>query len=113
MNPQNSNTNAGANDNGERKQRMRSAIMGALVETGETSNLRDLTRSWLVEEGWHNKLKEHCLYIINQKGVENIGVDELIQEVSPMAREMVPDRLRDQLVQNVREFLEKNQNLMQ
>lgn len=69
--------------------------------------LKELLRARLKECGWRDQLKEHCREIISRKGLANITVDGLVQEITPKGRSTVPDYVKKELLQNIREHLEK------
>jgi len=39
-----------------------------------------------MEYGWRDQMKGYCKEIVKQKGLENITVDELVQEITPKGR---------------------------
>jgi len=93
----------------ERKRKddqVRATIMQKLVDTGEKERLKELLRNKLVESGWRDKLKEICKEKIRNKGLEKITVDELVQEITPEGRQMVPDEIKADLLQRIRKFLQ-------
>ena len=92
---------------------MRTQIGQKLEEGGERERLKELLRIRLKECGWRDQLKEHCrgvyghiilgvqstkvtkkMYththtraeVIGQKGLSNVTVDMLVQEITPKAR---------------------------
>jgi enhancer of yellow 2 transcription factor len=40
-----------------------------------------------------------------RKGIQNVTVDELVEYVTPKAREAVPDALKNEIVSRIRTFL--------
>mmetsp|Transcript_8039 Transcript_8039/g.18354 ORF Transcript_8039/g.18354 Transcript_8039/m.18354 type:complete len:106 (-) Transcript_8039:257-574(-) len=103
--------------------------MQKLIETGEKENLKDMLRTKLVECGWRDDLREHCkgstsfprIYfiaksnllgnlcfpeVIRSKGLERITVDELVQIITPRGRDTVPDQIKADLLQRIRQFLQ-------
>ena len=96
-----------ANEERKRKDdQVRATIMQKLVDTGEKERLKELLRNKLVESGWRDKLKEICKEKIRNKGLEKITVDELVQEITPEGRQMVPDEIKADLLQRIRKFLQ-------
>lgn len=85
---------------------MRTQIGQKLEEGGEREKLKELLRLRLKECGWRDQLKEHCRgetryalllctlplalhcnsELISQKGLSNVTVDTLVQEITPKAR---------------------------
>mmetsp|Transcript_8040 Transcript_8040/g.18356 ORF Transcript_8040/g.18356 Transcript_8040/m.18356 type:complete len:83 (-) Transcript_8040:257-505(-) len=80
--------------------------MQKLIETGEKENLKDMLRTKLVECGWRDDLREHCKEVIRSKGLERITVDELVQIITPRGRDTVPDQIKADLLQRIRQFLQ-------
>mmetsp|Transcript_29478 Transcript_29478/g.34702 ORF Transcript_29478/g.34702 Transcript_29478/m.34702 type:complete len:83 (-) Transcript_29478:285-533(-) len=80
--------------------------MQKLIETGEKENLKEMLRTKLVECGWRDDLREHCKEVIRSKGLERITVDELVQIITPRGRDTVPDQIKADLLQRIRQFLQ-------
>ena len=100
-----------AGDKKSRDEQMRNSINQQLVETGEREKLKELLRVRLSECGWRDQLKQHCKDIIKQRGLEHVTVDDLVQEITPQARQLVPDSVKKELLQRIRTFLAKQSNL--
>ncbi|XP_060568179.1 transcription and mRNA export factor ENY2 [Ruditapes philippinarum] len=84
---------------------MRATINQKLVETGERERLKELLRTRLVECGWRDQLKQYCKEVVKQKGLEHITVDDLVAEITPKGRALVPDTVKKELLQRIRTFL--------
>jgi len=89
----------------EREQNVRQQINRKLVETGEREKLKELLRFKLVECGWRDQLKQNCKEIVRKRGLENVTVDELVAEITPQGRQTVPDAVKKELLQRIRQFL--------
>ena len=98
-------------DKKSRDEQMRTSINQQLVETGEREKLKELLRVRLSECGWRDQLKQHCKEIIKQRGLEHVTVDELVQEITPQARQLVPDGVKKELLGRIRTFLAQQSNL--
>lgn len=84
-----------------------------LEETGEKARLEEFLRQRLIESGWRDDLKRHCLgklqqpidsldfklthfdfvcatEIIRAKGLERINLEDLVEELLPRGRSLVP-----------------------
>ena len=59
----------------------------------------------LVECGWRDQLKQNCKEIVRKRGLENVTVDELVAEITPQGRQTVPDAVKKELLQRIRQFL--------
>ncbi|KAG5183224.1 transcription factor e(y)2-domain-containing protein [Tribonema minus] len=88
-----------------KEEAVRASIMQKLVETGEKERLKDLLRDKLIQSGWRDALKEDCRQIISKKGLEKVTVDELVSEITPKARDTVPEEIKSELLNRIRTFL--------
>lgn len=85
---------------------MKEKINQKLIETGEKEKLKQVLRAQLIECGWRDELKAHAKHIVKERGVENVTVDDLIAEITPKARETVPDSVKRDLLQRIKAFLQ-------
>ena len=83
-----------------------------LVESGERERLLQQLRQQLSLCGWEEDLRKYCARIVREKGVENVTLDDLVSEVTPVARRNVPDKLHEECVSQVRQFLSREMNPM-
>ncbi|KAF7655000.1 hypothetical protein LDENG_00062170 [Lucifuga dentata] len=90
---------------------MRAAINQKLIEMGERERLKELLRAKLVECGWKDQLKAHCKDVIREKGLEHVTVEDLVTEVTPKGRALVPDSVKKELLQRIRAFLAQHATL--
>ena len=90
---------------------MRAAINQQLVETGEREKLKELLRVRLAECGWRDELKKICKDIVRERGLEHVTVDDLVKEITPQARQLVPDSVKKELLHRIRTFLAQHANL--
>jgi enhancer of yellow 2 transcription factor len=93
-------------DRKRKDEAVRATIMQKLIETGEKENLKEMLRTKLIECGWRDDLREHCKEVIRSKGLERITVDELVQMITPRGRDTVPDQIKADLLQRIRQFLQ-------
>ena len=94
-----------------RDAQMRAAINQKLIETGERDRLKELLRTRLIECGWRDQLKAYCKEVVKQKGLEHITVDDLVAEITPRGRALVPDQVKKELLQRIRNFLAVQSNI--
>jgi len=92
-----------------RDAQMRATINQKLIETGERERLKELLRTRLIECGWRDQLKAYCKEVVRQKGLEHITVDDLVAEITPKGRALVPDQVKKELLQRIRAFLAQQQ----
>merc|ERR1711934_484488 len=93
----------------QRENELRTSINQKLTETGEKERLKELLREKLLESGWREELKKHCAEVIRQKGLDEITLEGLVDEITPHARESVPDYVKMELLRRIRKFLHDNQ----
>merc|ERR1712072_578595 len=92
-----------------REAELRESINQKLNSTGEKERLKDLLREKLLESGWRDQLKKHCAEVIRRKGLDEITLEGLVDEITPHARETVPDVVKMELLRRIRKFLHDNQ----
>ncbi|XP_010575287.1 PREDICTED: transcription and mRNA export factor ENY2 isoform X1 [Haliaeetus leucocephalus] len=73
--------------------------------------LKELLRAKLIECGWKDQLKAHCKDVIKEKGLEHVTVDDLVAEITPKGRALVPDSVKKELLQRIRTFLAQHASL--
>merc|ERR1711959_881825 len=88
---------------------LRSSINQKLQETGEKERLKETLRTKLLESGWRDQLKKHCAEAIRRKGLDEITLEGLVDEITPHARDTVPDSVKMELLRRIRKFLHDNQ----
>ncbi|EDO41625.1 predicted protein [Nematostella vectensis] len=93
----------------KREPQMKASINQALVESGERERLKELLRTKLIECGWRDQLKDYCKEIIKQKGLDNVTVEDLVKTITPKGRALVPDEVKRELLQRIRQFLAEKQ----
>ncbi|XP_017085551.1 enhancer of yellow 2 transcription factor isoform X1 [Drosophila eugracilis] len=80
------------------------------VLTGDRSKIKDLLCSRLTECGWRDEVRMMCRNILLEKGTNNsFTVEQLITEVTPKARTMVPDAVKKELLMKIRTILTENE----
>eukprot|EP00099_Drosophila_melanogaster_P015937 NP_524846.1 enhancer of yellow 2 [Drosophila melanogaster] len=76
------------------------------VLTGDRSKIKDLLCSRLTECGWRDEVRLMCRNILMEKGTNNsFTVEQLIAEVTPKARTLVPDAVKKELLMKIRTIL--------
>lgn len=76
-----------------------------LVESGERDRLIAVLKQKLEESGWKKNLKDYCQKIVKERGVDNTNIDDLVEQVSPVAKSHVPKEVKEELVSQIRIFL--------
>ncbi|XP_028622302.1 transcription and mRNA export factor ENY2-like [Grammomys surdaster] len=91
---------------------MRATIHQKVIETGERERLKELLRARLIECGWTDQLKAHCKEVIKEKGLEHVTIDDLVAEITPKGRALVPDSVKKEFLQRTRTFLAQHTPLV-
>ncbi|XP_011299564.1 transcription and mRNA export factor ENY2 [Diachasma alloeum] len=86
---------------------MKAAPHQRLVMVGDRDGLKELLRRRLVECGWRDQVKIICKDLIKENG-HDITYDILLATVTSTARSLVPDSVKKELLQKI-----KNQLLAQ
>ncbi|XP_065065059.1 transcription and mRNA export factor ENY2-like [Rhopilema esculentum] len=84
---------------------VKAKINQKMTESGEKERLQEMLRLKLTECGWRDELQAYCRSIVKEKGIDNVTVDMLIDEVTPKARSMVPDEVKRELFQRIKTFI--------
>ncbi|KAH8300472.1 hypothetical protein KR018_008206, partial [Drosophila ironensis] len=81
------------------------------VMSGDRSKIKDLLCNRLTECGWRDEVRLLCRTILQEKGTGNsFTVEQLITEVIPKARTMVPDAVKKELLMKIRAILTENKD---
>ena len=97
-----------------------------LEESGEKARLEEHLRQKLIECGWKDELKKYCLGkstlplhslkslndvdLIRSKGLEKINLDDLVEEMLPRGRALVPTNVKEDLLARIKGYLEKDED---
>ena len=79
-----------------------------MEESGEKEKLEEYLRQKLVECGWKDELKKHCIEIIRTKGLDKINLEDLVEELLPYGRSKVPVKIKEDLLGKIKGKLEQD-----
>jgi len=65
-------------------------------------------RQKLIESGWKDELKNYCKELIQNKGLDRITVEDLVEELKPRARATVSAKAKEELLARIKTFIENN-----
>ncbi|CAG9315154.1 unnamed protein product [Blepharisma stoltei] len=88
----------------------KAAIEQKLTQTGEKTRLKEYVRESLQKCGYVDDLKQHCWNIIRSRPLEATTVKGLVDEIRPHAKLTLPDAVKDDLLNRIKQFIEKGQN---
>ena len=57
----------------------------------------------LVQTGWRDRVKDQCFSILASKRGRQISIEQLISEVTPFARSIVPATVKSELLESVKD----------
>ena len=86
----------------------KSLIEKKLEESGEKARLEEYLRQKLIECGWKDELKKYCLDLIRSKGLEKINLDDLVEELLPKGRALVPTKVKEDLLARIKNYLDND-----
>lgn len=75
-----------------------------ILNEDKHEELADILRSKLIECGWRDKVANMCRTLIQQHGIENIRLEQIMNEVKQEARSSVPDRVKVEMLDVIRKF---------
>ncbi|XP_055299283.1 enhancer of yellow 2 transcription factor-like [Sitodiplosis mosellana] len=71
---------------------------------GERAKLKDLLRLRLTECGWNDEVRLLARDVIKEEG-GNVNVDEIAKQITPKSRALVPDTVKRELLQKIKNIL--------
>ncbi|KAG7399593.1 Transcription and mRNA export factor eny2 [Phytophthora boehmeriae] len=94
-------------DRQRQDEQLKARLSERLVQSGEKERLKELLRLKLVECGWRDEMKLHCKEVIRSKGIDQVTVEDLIEEITPRGRASVPEGVKNDLLEKIKAFIEK------
>ena len=55
-------------------------------------------------------MKKHCIEIIRTKGLDKINLEDLVEELLPKGRSMVPTKIKEDLLSKIKGNLEQDED---
>ena len=84
-------------------------IYEKLQQSGEMDRLKDLLRTRLEQYEWKNKVKDSFVEVMQEKEMKELSVPGIVHDLLPVARSHIPDSVKYEMLQQIRQFLEKDQ----
>lgn len=99
------------NDNNKGKRDVsKRAVNQHLTIEGDKERFKELLRRRLTECGWREEIRVLCRDTIKERGLNNVTVDEIVEEVTPKGRALVPDTVKKELLQKIKTYLYEKAN---
>jgi len=73
-----------------------------LEQNGDMERLRGLLRKKLADCGWHEEMRNISKSYIRSRGLDQVTFDELVAEITPKGRARVPENVKVDLLQEIR-----------
>jgi len=83
------------------------AINQRLVEKGVIDRLQNMLREQLIKSGWRDSLEVECRRVVQKQGLDNVTLDEIIRQVTPVARSTIPNDVKQDLLQRIRDIVQQ------
>ncbi len=90
---------------------MKAVIAQRLAESGEKERLKEHLRARLVECGWRDQLRVEAKEVVRERGLERVRLEDLVRDITPKGRALVPDAVKRELLAKIKEFLAQQQNI--
>ncbi|KDO19453.1 hypothetical protein SPRG_15358 [Saprolegnia parasitica CBS 223.65] len=87
-------------------EQVKETINQRLVESGEKERLKEALRQKLTACGWRDEMRTYCKELIKTKGIDQITVEDLVDEITPKGRAAVPDSIKAEMLERIRTFLD-------
>lgn len=71
--------------------------------------LTEILTSRLIECGWRDQVANMCRNLIQKHGVEHISLEEIIGEVRPKAKQLVPDQIKTEVLEIIRKMSQETE----
>jgi Transcription factor e(y)2 len=59
----------------------------------------------LISSSWSANLKAQCKALIQQRGADNVTVEELVHKLAPQGRASVPGSVKAEILEEMKKFL--------
>ncbi|KAL9642847.1 hypothetical protein ABK040_015818 [Willaertia magna] len=107
---QNSNINETSDNNTSHEENV---IYQRLIASGEKERLKELLRERLEQEGWKEQMKNKIKDVMQETSLSELSTNSLVQHLTPQARTLIPEHVRLEIVQQIHQFLQKEQDFVE
>jgi enhancer of yellow 2 transcription factor len=74
-----------------------------VLSQSEVEKVKHAVMQRLIQTGWRDRVKDQCFSVLASKRGRQISVEQLISEVTPFARNIVPATVKSELLESVRD----------
>lgn len=89
-------------------EQIKGKIQDHLITSGNYEKINKQLRLQLYESGWYDKVSQLALQELQNKDDDNkaLTFDQLLSLVKPKAQDMVPDNVKGDTLQKIKEYLD-------
>lgn len=85
-------------------------IYKCMVISGEKERLKRVLNQRLMEIGWKEEMTTLMRQVLREKGsFEHLTTEDLATMITPKARDTVPDDIKEEILKEIRDFIDQNQ----
>ncbi|VDO09973.1 unnamed protein product [Brugia timori] len=89
----------------------KAALERKFIECGERDRMKELLLQRLRESGWVEEVENMCRNYIQNKGIEQVTLEDVLSDVRVRARRAVPDEVKRELMHCIRSFLQQQSGI--
>ena len=78
-----------------------------LVESGERERLRERLFERLDDTGWREDVKKKVKKYADKRGIENVALEDIVQELAPNASSLISEDIKRDLKKQIQNFLDE------
>ena len=82
-------------------------ITRKLAESGEREKLRKFLLERIDDTGWREEVKAKVKKYADKRGIENVQLEDIVQEIAPKASTLVSDEVKYDLKRQIQKFLDE------
>ena len=82
-------------------------ITRKLAESGERERLRAMLMKRMDETDWRQEVVKKVQKQQERRGIENIQLEEIVQDIAPKASSLVSDEVKYDLKRQIQKFLDE------
>eukprot|EP01028_Stygiella_incarcerata_P005969 TRINITY_DN2461_c0_g1_i1.p1 TRINITY_DN2461_c0_g1~~TRINITY_DN2461_c0_g1_i1.p1 ORF type:complete len:145 (-),score=39.26 TRINITY_DN2461_c0_g1_i1:221-655(-) len=93
------------------EERIRDRILERLRESGKLEDIRRHLEVRLRETQWEEEVKQESLRLIREKGLHDLTVDSLMEELRPYAMRQVKAEVKSETMEMIRREVEEHHDM--